>query len=298
MAHRYVNRNIGIRVIRSDNSVDKFNPEEIIVSCMNAGVSSSIATSIALDIAKNVYDGITTREIREMVYSSLRRINPELAERYKYRARLRVRTSRTTLETFDRKHIVNSLVKETGIDRKLAEKIARDVGRELERMRLNYVTAPLIREIVNVKLLERGLERERAKYTRLGMPVYDVKDLIEKPHKENANLQYNPETVHKLMADQISKEYALINVLPIELADSHMRGEIHIHDLDYFATRPFCFSHDIRFFLKNGFKADGVGNHTAIAGPAKRPEVAFLHAAKVLAASQTNCSGGQGFSYF
>ena len=214
-----------------------------------------------------------------------------------YKSTVKVRTSKTTFEKFDSEKITKSLVRETGLDEKKSREVAEAVEAELHGLKLEYVTAPLIREIANVKLLEHGLEDIRAKYTRLGMPVYDVKNLIELPSKENANLQYNPESIHKLLADQVSKEYTLINVLPLELADAHMAGEIHIHDLDYF-IRPFCFSHDIRFFLKNGFKADGIGNHTAIAGPAKRPEVAFLHAAKVLAASQTNCAGGQGFSFF
>jgi len=205
-----------------------------------------------------------------------------------YKSKVKVRTSKTTFEKFDSEKITKSLVRETGLDEKKSREVAEAVEKELQGLKLEYVTAPLIREIANVKLLEHGLEDIRAKYTRLGMPVYDVKNLIELPSKENANLQYNPESIHKLLADQVSKEYTLINVLPLELADAHMAGEIHIHDLDYF-IRPFCFSHDIRFFLKNGFKADGIGNHTAIAGPAKRPEVAFLHAAKVLAASQTNC---------
>lgn len=209
-----------------------------------------------------------------------------------YRKKLIVRTSKTLLENFDATKIAHSLVKEAELAPETADMISKEVEEELSGLKLNYVTAPLIREIANVKLLEHGMERERAKYTRLGMPVYDVTNLIGFGSKENANLQYNPESVHKLMADQISKEYALISLLPLNLADAHMAGEIHIHDLDYF-IRPFCFSHDIRFFLKNGFKADGVGNHTAVAGPAKRPEVAFLHAAKVLAASQTNCAGGQ-----
>ncbi len=213
------------------------------------------------------------------------------------RKKLIVRTSKTLLEHFDRTKIADSLVKEAELERSKAEQISLEVEEELSGMKLEYITAPLIREIANVKLLEHGMERERAKYTRLGMPVFDVTNLIGFGSKENANLQYNPESVHKLMADQISKEYALIRLLPRPLADAHMAGEIHIHDLDYF-IRPFCFSHDIRFFLKNGFKADGVGNHTAVAGPAKRPEVAFLHASKVLASAQTNCAGGQGFSYF
>ncbi len=292
--------NSGIKV-KKKNSIDTFDTDEIIRNCISAGAPLPVASGVAKEIITSIRDGITVQEIRSMIYASLFKINPKIAEQYKYlqkyKSQLMIRTSKTTLDRFDRNKIVGSLIKETTIKQQKAEFIAREVERELGRLRLNYVTAPLIREIVNVKLLEHGLEKERAQYTRLGMPVYDVKNLIDRGSKENANLQYNPESVHKLMADQISKEYALINLLPIELADAHMAGEIHIHDLDYF-IRPFCFSHDIRFFLKNGFKADGVGNHTAVAGPAKRPEVAFLHAAKVLAASQTNCAGGQGFSYF
>ncbi|MFH1424810.1 MAG: anaerobic ribonucleoside-triphosphate reductase [archaeon] len=209
-----------------------------------------------------------------------------------------VRTTKNVMDSFDALRIKDSLVKETKLAPKQAEQISKDVEAEIRRLGLNFLSAPLVRELVNRELIVHGLEKERKLYTRIGMPVYDVTQMIEKGSKENANLQYNPETVHKLMADQIAKEYTLVKVLPVELSDAHMRGQIHIHDLDYFAMRPFCFSHDVRYFLKNGFKADGVGNHTAVAAPAKKAEVAFLHAAKALAAAQTNCAGGQGFSYF
>jgi ribonucleoside-triphosphate reductase len=211
---------------------------------------------------------------------------------------LTVRTSRIMIENFDRSKIVKSLIKETGIDRKIAEEIALEVEETIKRLKLKFISAPLIREIVNVKLLERGLEKERANYTRLGLPVYDVTQIIEKGVRENANLQHNPETIHKLVADWVMKEYALLKVLPLHLADAHMRGEIHIHDLEYFATRPYCFQHDLRWFLKNGLKVDGTGENTAVAGPAKHPEVAILHAAKALAAAQTNFAGGQGLDFF
>lgn len=210
---------------------------------------------------------------------------------------VRVRTSKNTLEPFDVQKIVDSLVSETQLNKKHAAKVGKEVSRELSRMRLDYVTAPLIREIVNVKLLEHGFENARARYTRLGMPVYDVRKLLEKGINGNGPWLYNPETVHKLMADQMAREYTLLNVLPMELADAHMSGEIHIHDLSYFPTRPYSFSHDFRFFLKNGIKPDGLGELTSVSGPAKKPAVAFMHAAKVLASAQTNCAGGQALSY-
>ncbi len=209
-----------------------------------------------------------------------------------------VRTSRNEIEGFDRSKIVESLIKETGISRELAEEIALEVERGIKALDLEFISAPLIREIVNVKLLERGLEEARKSYTRLGLPVYDVTKLIERGSNENANLQHNPETIHKLVADGVMKEYALLHILPSELADAHMRGEIHIHDLEYFATRPYCFQHDLRWFLKNGLKVDGTGENTAVAGPAKNAEVAVLHAAKALAAAQTNFAGGQGLDFF
>ncbi len=211
---------------------------------------------------------------------------------------LTVRTSRNMLESFDRNKIVKSLIKETGIPKDIAEEIALDVENTIRKLKLKFISAPLIREIVNVKLLERGLEDARRDYTRLGLPVYDTTQIIEKGIRENANLQHNPETIHKHVADWVMKEYALLKALPLHLADAHMRGEIHIHDLEYFVTRPYCFQHDLRWFLKNGLKVDGTGENTAVAGPAKNAEVAILHAAKALAAAQTNFAGGQGLDFF
>ncbi len=214
------------------------------------------------------------------------------------KAFLTVRTSRNMLESFDRSRIVQSLIKETGIPKEIAEEIALEVEETIKKLKLKFISAPLIREIVNVKLLERKLEDARRDYTRLGLPVYDATQIIEKGVRENANLQHNPETIHKLVADWVMKEYALLKALPLHLADAHMRGEIHIHDLEYFVTRPYCFQHDLRWFLKNGLKVDGTGENTAIAGPAKNAEVAILHAAKALAAAQTNFAGGQGLDFF
>ncbi len=209
---------------------------------------------------------------------------------------IKVRTSKNILEPFDRQKIADSLVKETGVRQKVADEIAAAIEEEMANMKLKYVTAPLIRELVNVKLLEHGYESVRMKYTRLGMPVYDIKELIAQGPEED--IQHNPETVHKIIADVTAKEFAFVDVLPSFRVDDHMRGVYHINNLNYFATRPFSFAHDLRFFLRNGLKVDGSGKFGAVTGPAKNPEVAMMHAARVLSASQINCGGGQGFFSF
>jgi len=146
---------------------------------------------------------------------------------------------------------------------------------------------------------EKSIANEkRSNPNFIEIAIDDIDNIIEKGVKENANLQHNPETIHKLISDLVMKKYVLTNILPPHLANAHVRGVIHIHDLEYFATRPYCFQHDLRWFLKNGLKVDGTGENTAVAGPAKHAEVAILHAAKALAAAQTNFAGGQGLDFF
>jgi anaerobic ribonucleoside-triphosphate reductase len=87
-------------------------------------------------------------------------------------------------------------------------------------------------------------------------------------------------------------------LLPPRLADAHLSGDLHVHDLEYFGTRGFCQDWDLRYFFYYGLMPDGSGTKASVAGPAKKPEVAILHAVKILGSAQTNFAGGQGFFNF
>ena len=191
---------------------------------------------IASRVATAAYDGITTAEIKMLVYDYLKEIDRKIADRYLATNKIRVRTTRDKIEGFDQKKIENTLIDETDASEKVAHKIASDVWKELKKLDVDYLTAPMIREIVNTKLVENGLETLRRKYTRLGIPVYNITNLIENGSRDNANMIHNPETVHKYVADEALKQYALLSI-PDELADAHMTGDIHIHDLEFFAGR-------------------------------------------------------------
>ncbi len=164
----------------------------------------------------------------------------------------RVRTTDGHLLDWDRDTIAKQLLKETklseqfykepGITEEEAQDIAKEVERRVRWMNVQYLSGPLVREIMNVILLERHHAEWRNICTRVGTPVYDA-HLIDIgtgfEAKENANLQENAETSHKKKADKISKEQYLL-LLPPYLADRHLAGDLHIHDLEYFGTRPFC----------------------------------------------------------
>jgi anaerobic ribonucleoside-triphosphate reductase len=222
----------------------------------------------------------------------------------------RVRTTDGHLLDWDREAIAKQLFKETklseqfykvpSISEEEAKEIAREVERRIRWMNVKYLSGPLVREIMNVVLLERQHPEWRNICTRVGTPVFDA-HLIDIgtgfEAKENANLQENAETSHKKKADKISKEQYLL-LLPPYLADHHLAGDLHIHDLEYFGTRPFCQDWDLRYFFYYGLMPDGLGTKASVAGPAKKPEVAILHAVKALGSAQTNFAGGQGFYNF
>jgi len=222
----------------------------------------------------------------------------------------KVRTTDGHMVEWDRDRIVRQIVEETRLievfyghesaTEETARGIAGLVEHRIQKLGLQSLSGPLIREIVNTVLLEQGLTEYRNVCTRVGTPVYDA-HLIDvgrgfEAH-DNANLQENAETSHKKKADKISKEQYLLQ-LPPSLADYHLGGDLHIHDLEYFGTRPFCQDWDLRYFLYYGLMPDGNGTKASVAGPAKRAEVAVLHAVKALGSAQTNFAGGQGYYNF
>ncbi|MFA6170219.1 MAG: anaerobic ribonucleoside-triphosphate reductase [Candidatus Margulisiibacteriota bacterium] len=202
-----------------------------------------------------------------------------------------VRTSEEDIVGWDRAKIVAALVRETGIDQNVAEMIGKEVEVQIKNLNLKNVTSPLIRELVDVKLLEFGLEDARRKHTRLGSPLYDVKNIIFNPNKENANVPHGPEATNLTLAENIKKEFALLSVFSADIADAHMRGDLHLHDLG-FIDRPYCSGQSVEYVKKFGLD---LPNALSIAKPAKHAEVLLAQMVKFSAALQGVFAGAIGW---
>ncbi|RSD34474.1 MAG: ribonucleoside-triphosphate reductase, partial [Methanohalophilus sp.] len=222
----------------------------------------------------------------------------------------KVRTTDGHMVEWDRNIVVNQLLKETSLSERFhgipaitrdeAFGIAKETEKRIRSMNLRFLSGPLIREVVNMVLIEHNDVEWRNISTRVGTPVYDACEIdmgTGFEAKENANLQENAETSHKKKADKISKEQYLL-LLPPKLSDLHLNGDLHIHDLEYMGTRAFCQDWDLRYFFYYGLMPDGSGAKASVAGPAMKAEVAVLHAVKALGSAQTNFAGGQGFYNF
>jgi anaerobic ribonucleoside-triphosphate reductase len=202
-----------------------------------------------------------------------------------------VRTSSEGMVNWDRRRIVEALVRETYVDEDTAEKISREVESEIRAFRTKTLTAPLIRELVDAKLLEYGLEKARRMHTRLGMPLFDVEQLLVAPNRENANVPHGPEATNLTLAENIKKEYALLQVFSQDVADAHMKGALHLHDLG-FIDRPYCSGQSLEYVKKYGLNFP---HAISIAKPAKHPEVLLAHMVKFSAALQSHFAGAIGW---
>ena len=80
---------------------------------------------------------------------------------------------------FDANRIYESLIRETSLSEKDAEKVTLDVFRFIASSNLKILTAPLIRELVSYTLSKFGFEIARLQNTRIGFPYKDLADKID-----------------------------------------------------------------------------------------------------------------------
>lgn len=174
-----------------------------------------------------------------------------------------VKNTNGFITPWNREIIIQQIMKETRLSELFfnkpsatyeeADRISRAVEGLVYKLNIKCLSGPLIREMVNTVLLEQGHNEWRNVMTRVGASVYDAYEIDSGygfEANDNANQLNNAETSHKRKADKMSKEQNLL-LLPERLANLHLDGACHVHDLEYFGTRPFCFSGDTKLKIKN-----------------------------------------------
>jgi ribonucleoside-triphosphate reductase (formate) len=202
-----------------------------------------------------------------------------------------VRTSHLTLEEFDVNKIANSLIKEAKVPAELAQKAAKEAEKRLVKSKTKYLTASLIREVVNGILVEKGYEDYRNKLTRVGMPIHEVTALIE---SKDSTLDSNA-TISKA-GQTVLSEYTLLNIFPRDIADAHLSGAIHIDGLGTWILKPNEVIHDLRYFFQHGIKLDNP-LQVAMGAPSDLKSALFI-AFNVLLHASKETNRTQTFNYF
>ncbi len=198
-----------------------------------------------------------------------------------------VRTSAEEIAPWNRQRIVDALVREANIDYPLAAQISEEVEKQIVSSGISLLTTALIREMVNARLIERGLERERRLHGRLGFPLYDVRRLILHQNKESANTPHSPEGTNLLFAEGIKKEFSLFDVFSADIGEAHAAGDMHIHGLGYI-DRPYSFCQSLEYIKNYGLNLPQAINS---AQPARHAEVLLLHMVRFSAILQGHFTG-------
>jgi len=146
-----------------------------------------------------------------------------------------IRTSKYSKEPFNINKIEEYLVREGEMETFLAKKIAEEVKIRLGKTTIDYLTAPLMREYINGVLIENNLEVVRKKLTRLGTPPYEAFKIF------NGSNLTPPQFINVLGSD-VSEQFLLLNLLPSNLADMYLSGEIVLLHLGKWSLRPLSIS--------------------------------------------------------
>ncbi|MGQ0795336.1 MAG: anaerobic ribonucleoside-triphosphate reductase [Nitrosopumilaceae archaeon] len=164
-----------------------------------------------------------------------------------------VRTSHEAIEEFNSHKIIQSLVREGSLPLELAQKITEEVENRIYKFQTTYLTSSLIREMVNAVLLEHGHEEYRHKLARLGLPAYDIHEMIT-----------NVDGIHNGVEGLLFKtgqtvfgENLVLNTLPKDVADSHLSGDIHLTNTGIWSLLPDTIFVNIKELLEDGIDLRG-----------------------------------------
>jgi len=188
----------------------------------------ALKNSVLIESSEN---GYTLSVIGKQILKNIVSIEQILNDKNK---KIMIRTSKYSKEPFDANKIEAYLIKEGKVEKFVAKKISKEVEERLSKTHIEYLTAPLMREYINAILLENGREEIRHKLTRLGTPPFEI-------FKHFDNNSINPEQLLSKLGSDVSEQFLLLNLLPKNLADLFLSGEVVLLNLNYWSLRPLGF---------------------------------------------------------
>ncbi|MEG1914622.1 MAG: anaerobic ribonucleoside-triphosphate reductase [Acidaminococcaceae bacterium] len=191
-----------------------------------------------------------------------------------------------------------------GADRQMAMEITLDVLKYLKTHFKAVVNVEDVQDVVEKILMENGHARTaksyilyRAQRTSIRNARSELMDtvgaILKETDRDNANISNSPSAKMLQIASAASREYYLNRMIPEKMANAHRRGDIHIHDLDFYGKTLNCVNIPLGKLLASGFN----NGHGFIRTP-RRPGSATALAAIILQSSQNDMFGGQSFGFF
>lgn len=193
-----------------------------------------------------------------------------------------------------------------------AAKLARAVTRVLNKV-FDGIKIPKVEEIQDIveeTLMKKGWYKtarayilyrgKHAKLRRVKLLLGETTKLIHEyikesdwRVKENANMSFSLQGLNNHLASSIVARYWLQEIYPPKVAQRHIEGDYHIHDLGFLGA--YCVGWDLADLLREGFQ--GVSGKTQ-SKPANHFRVALGQIVNFFYTLQGETAGAQAFSSF
>lgn len=193
----------------------------------------------------------------------------------------------------------------------LVEKLTRRVVSDIEKQNLEEPSVENIQDIIEKVLIQEGMASEAKNFilyrqNRTNVRNYNTdltkiyRDLTSKStadmdlKRENANIDANaPMGLMLRFGSEGSKDYVRRYVLRPEHSIAHSRGDIHIHDLDFYMLTINCCQIGLKDLFKRGFST----GHGFLREPQSIQSAAAL-CCIAIQSNQNDMHGGQSIPLF
>jgi hypothetical protein len=154
-------------------------------------------------------------------------------------ARVQVRESDGT-SPWSKGRIVAALMREADLARDVSEKVAARVETRVFQAGLPQVTTALVRELVEAELFALGLEGARRRQTSFGLPLFDLRALLEAPPAEFDPRAPVPAELlcaaagtegSARVGSEVLRRFAEEELLGAELGQAQRGGDLFVHEL-------------------------------------------------------------------
>ena len=226
----------------------------------------------------------------------------------------KVRKRDGTIVDFDKERITNAIFKAAvevgGRDRRTAERLSDEVVKLLEEKFVGEIpSVEDVQDIVEKVLIERGhartakayilyrkqheeLRKIKSTFLEVGRVVDDYLGQSDWRVRENSNVGYSLSGLLLHIGGSVIANYTLDKIYPMEVADAHVNGDFHIHDLG-FGIAGYCAGWSLSKLLAEGF--NGVPSKVASKPPAHL-DTALLQMVNFIGSLQNEWAGAQAFN--
>lgn len=218
--------------------------------------------------------------------------------------------------SFDQERVASAIFKAAaalgGTDRNTASELSIAVCRQLIDKYGKYGTCSVeeIQDEVEKVLIERGHAKTAKAYIIYRKQRSDVRSITDTLEgfesmveeylggedwriKENSNTTYALQGLNNYISSTVTAKYWLNKVYPQNVADAHINGDMHIHDLGLLAV--YCCGWDLKDLLVKGFR--GVAGKVE-SKPPKHFRSALGQIVNFFYTLQGEAAGAQAFSSF